>query len=208
MGRQGTIRNGLSRAGFTCTSLERPAHIVTISKGFWIGQTEVTQAVYERVARTNPSRFEGDNLPVENLSWDEAKAYCIAVGGRLPTEAEWEFAARAGAKADQGVRYPDVAAAAWFGGNSGGRPHEVAQKAPNSLGLYDTLGNVWEWVADWFVPGYAAEAQTNPHGPRRSLFHTIRGAAWYDNATYVHWTYRTGVALRFRLNVGVRCVVN
>jgi formylglycine-generating enzyme len=190
--------------GVQCPDLEKPAHRVTISRGFWIGQTEVTQEAYQRVTGDNPSRFKGDTLPVENLEWEEAAGYCKAIGGRLPTEAEWEFAARGGEK--QGADYRDLSAMAWFVENSGGHPHEVGQKKPNPLGLYDTLGNVWEWVADWFAPSYTSSDRRNPHGPRRTAYRTIRGGAWYDAGTFIRPSSRTGVALKFHVNVGVRCV--
>jgi formylglycine-generating enzyme required for sulfatase activity len=188
-----------------CTDLEKPAHQVTISRGVWIGQTEVTQQAYKLVRSKNPSRFEGDRLPVENVTWEEATSYCKAVAGRLPTEAEWEFAARGGPK--QGAGYEGLSAVAWFAENSDGRPHEVGQKNPNPLGLYDTLGNVWEWVADWFAPTYPSGDQTNPRGPGRTAYRTIRGAAWYDKDGFVRPSFRTGVALNFHLNVGVRCAL-
>jgi formylglycine-generating enzyme len=202
---KGQFTMGCSEAdGTGCTDLEKPAHRVTISRGVWIGQTEVTQKAYKMVRGENPSRFEGDGLPVENLMWEEAAGYCKAIGGRLPTEAEWEFAARGGAKQD--TDYKDPIAVAWFAGNSGGRPHEVGQKEPNPLGLYDTLGNVWEWVSDWFAPAYMSGDQRNPRGPRKTSYRTIRGGAWYDEGRFVHPSARTGVALTFHLNVGVRCV--
>ncbi|MBV9742241.1 MAG: SUMF1/EgtB/PvdO family nonheme iron enzyme [Acidobacteriia bacterium] len=187
-----------------CTDLEKPAHNVTISRGVWIGQTEVTQEAYKRVMGKNPSRFEGDRTPVENLTWEEAASYCKAVSGRLPTEAEWEFAARGGEK--RGRVHEDVSTGAWFADNSGGHPHEVGQKNPNALGLYDTLGNVWEWVADWFAPQYTNSDQRDPHGPAKTAYRTIRGDAWYDEGKFLRVSFRTGVALNFHLNVGVRCV--
>ncbi len=119
-----------------CREDEKPAHEVTIATGFWMGRTPVTQAAFERVMGRNSSRFRGANLPVESVSWDEASAYSQAVGLRLPSEAEWEYAAR--------------------GGDPGGRTHEVAQKQPNRFGLFDTLGNVWEWTADWYDPSHRA----------------------------------------------------
>ncbi|HEY6347756.1 MAG TPA: SUMF1/EgtB/PvdO family nonheme iron enzyme [Bryobacteraceae bacterium] len=201
---KGVFTMGCSETqGVACTDLERPAHRVTISKGIWIGQTEVTQEAYRRVTGTNPSRFEGDKLPAENLEWEEAAGYCKAIGGRLPTEAEWEFAARGGKK--QGADSRDLPSIAWFAENSDGHPHEVGQKSPNPLGLYDTLGNVWEWVGDWFAPSYTIGDQRNPRGPGKTPYRTIRGGAWYDAGTFIHPSSRTGVALKFHINVGVRC---
>lgn len=113
--------------------------------GYWLGQTEVTQAAYQRVVGANPSHFKGSDLPVEMVDWNQAGAYCRQVGGRLPTEAEWERAARAGR--DE-ARYGVVGSMGWYDQNSEKRTHQVATKAPNAYGLYDMLGNVREWTAD------------------------------------------------------------
>jgi hypothetical protein len=107
----------------------------------------VTQQAYQRVTGQNPSNLKGANLPVENVNWDEAQAYCAAIGGRLPTEAEWEYAARAGSTA---ARYGNLDEIAWHSGNSGGRTHEVGQKLANAFGLFDMLGDVWQWTANWY----------------------------------------------------------
>jgi formylglycine-generating enzyme required for sulfatase activity len=139
----GTFSMGCSPGDNECAGAEKPAHQVTISKGFWIGQTVVTQEAYQRVMGTNPSNFKGAKLPVETVKWSESQNYCQTVGMRLPTDSEWEYAARAG---DARSRYGDLDRIAWSSGNSGGRTHEVAQKDPNAWGLYDMLGNVWEWT--------------------------------------------------------------
>jgi formylglycine-generating enzyme required for sulfatase activity len=122
------------------------AHPVRITKGFWIGQTEVTQAAYKRVMKgADPSHFKGDNRPVETVNWNEAEAYCRAVDMRLPTEAEWEYAARA---ATTGERYGEIDRIAVYGTTS---TATVGSKLPNAWGLYDMLGNVWEWTNDWYT---------------------------------------------------------
>lgn len=157
----GTFTMGCSPGDSERHDDEKPAHRVTITKGFWLGQTEVTQAAYQRVVGTDPSDFKGANLPVEQVSWDQAQAYCQAIGGRLPTEAEWEYAARAGSVQS---RYGDIDRIAWYYGNSGGHTHEVAQKEANAWGLYDMLGNVWEWTADGYG-GYAPGSAVDPAGP-------------------------------------------
>jgi formylglycine-generating enzyme required for sulfatase activity len=143
----GNFTMGCSPGDTECYDDERPQHAVTIAKGFWIGQTEVTQGAYEHVMGSNPSQSKNPNQPVETVNWDEAQNYCRAIGGRLPTEAEWEYAARAG---DARVRYGDLDQVAWHAGNAGKSPHAVGQKPPNAWGLWDTIGNVWEWTADWY----------------------------------------------------------
>jgi formylglycine-generating enzyme required for sulfatase activity len=145
-----------------------PWHRVTLTKGYWIGRTEVTQAAYELVIGANPSHFKGDgNLPVEQVNWNEAKLYCETVNMRLPTEAEWEYAACGG---DSSARYGPLDKVAWYDGNSGKTTHPVAQKQKNGYGLYDMLGNVYEWTADYYGEKYYTtnpppDNWNNPRGP-------------------------------------------
>jgi formylglycine-generating enzyme len=158
------------------SEIETPAHQVTVTRGFWIGQTPVTQAAFERVSGLNPSGFIGPKLPVENVSWHEAQEYCQAVDLRLPTEAEWEYAARAG---NTSARHGPIDAVAWYKDNSGSRAHEVGQKQPNGYGLYDMLGNVWEWTADWYDERYyGSSPATDPRGPLSGESRTLRGGSW------------------------------
>jgi formylglycine-generating enzyme required for sulfatase activity len=139
----GTFTMGCSSGDAECFDWETPAHKVSVARGFWIGQTEATQRAYQRVIGTNPSRYKGADLPVEQIGWDDARKYCLAAGMRLPTEMEWEYAARGGSAAP---RYGPLASIAWTDADSADVTHRVATKAPNAYGLYDTLGNVWEWV--------------------------------------------------------------
>jgi formylglycine-generating enzyme required for sulfatase activity len=182
----GRFMMGCSPGDSECFDNEKPAHAVTISKGFWIGQTEVIQEAYERVIETNPSHFRGAKLPVDSVVWDKATAYCRAIGGRLPTEAEWEYAARAGSTSS---RYRDIDSIAWHGANSGGKTHEVAQKQANAFGLYDTLGNVWEWVADWYAT-YPSGSVTDPRGPATGQHRVLRGSSSFVLSRYARVSYR------------------
>ncbi len=201
----GSFLMGCSPDDTECYDEEKPAHNVSITKGFWLGQTAVTQAAYSRVTGTNPSHFKGDNLPVEQVSWDEAKHYCEAIGGRLPTEAEWEYAARAGTV---GARYGDLDAIAWYKGNSGNTTHPVGQKRPNAWNLYDMLGNVWQWVADWYGEKYYAQQEsTDPQGPQGGNYRALRGGSWYVDSQEARASYRgRNVPANRYSDLGFRCV--
>jgi formylglycine-generating enzyme required for sulfatase activity len=146
----GTFMMGCSPGDTECKDDEKPPHQTTITAGFWMGQTPVTQEAFQRVTGTNPSGVKGDKLPVVSMTNDDARSYCTSVGMRLPTEAEWEYAARAGTTQS---RYGDIDRIAWYSANSGGKIHEVAQKQPNAWGLYDMLGNVAQLTADWYEEG-------------------------------------------------------
>ena len=192
----GKFQMGCSPGDAACDDNERPVHEVTIVRGFWLGQTPVTQQAYQRVVGKNPSGHAGPNLPVEYVDWSEAQAYCVAIGGRLPTEAEWEYAARAGST---GARYGNLDEIAWYAANSGGQSHEVAQKPANAFGLYDMLGNVWQWVADWFgpYPSVAAAGQLKEN----------RGGSWGTAVNMVRASYRGFVEPTHRGGkLGLRCV--
>ena len=162
---------------------ERPVTRVRISRGFWLAKYEVTQSEWQAEMGTNPSEFSGcGSCPVETVSWDDAQEFIRSLNGRaggsryrLPTEAEWEHAARAGTAGD---RYaPNLDAIAWYGDNSGGRPQPVGRKAPNAWGLHDMLGNVYEWVQDWFGD-YPGGAVTDPGGPGSGSYRVARGGGW------------------------------
>ena len=187
--RGGTFRmGGTSEQGSDADSDdEYPVHSVTLS-GYYIGKTEVTQALWKAVMGSNPSEFKGDNLPVENVSWYDCQEFIRKLNSltdqnfRLPTEAEWEFACRGGNNS-RGYKYSGsnyIDNVAWYDGNSGHKTHPVATKSPNELGIYDMTGNVWEWCADWYGD-YSSGAQTNPTGPYGGSGRVGRGGSWDFN---------------------------
>jgi formylglycine-generating enzyme required for sulfatase activity len=198
----GTFTMGCSPDDDACQSDERPPHKVTLSKGFWIGQTQVTQAAYMKVTGMSPSNFKGDKLPVETVNYSDANKYCQAVDMRLPTEAEWEFAARGGSP---NARYGAVDEIGWSTANSEVKTHEVGQKKPNAYGLYDMLGNVWQWVADWYGR-YDDAAVTDPKGPATGTARLLRGGSWLNVPGLMRASYRNGSQAMFRLDsFGIRC---
>jgi formylglycine-generating enzyme required for sulfatase activity len=200
----GTFMMGCSPGDSECYADEKPAHRVTLTKGFRMGVTAVTQEAYQRVMRTNPSNFKGAKLPVETVNWTEAQNYCSTVGMRLPTEAEWEYAARAGTT---GARYGELDSIAWYDQNSGSKTHEVGQKAPNAWGLYDMLGNVFQWTGDWYAENYQGGNETDPKGPASGQYRTLRGGSWGDVARWSRASYRVRLQPDYRLNLpGFRCV--
>jgi formylglycine-generating enzyme required for sulfatase activity len=180
-------------------------HMVTLTTDFWMAESEVTQRQYRNVMGSSPSSFKGDDLPVEMVSWFDAVAYCNALsvkekltpcyqvngttigwaegvkctGYRLPTEAEWEYAASPASPPRTvyaGSDSPD--AVAWHSGNTGGTTHAVKTKTANARGLYDLSGNVWEWVWDWYQGRYEALPSTDPIGPSTGATRVVRGGAW------------------------------
>jgi TonB family protein len=197
----GAFQMGCSAEDTECLDDERPVHTVNISKGFWIGRTEVTQAAYQQVVGQNPSKFKGTNLPVETVTWSDATVYCRAVGMRLPTEAEWEYAARGGSLS---ARYGHLDSIAWYASNAGSKTHEVAQKEPNGYGLYDMLGNVWEWTADWYG-NYESGLQSDPSGAFLGNVPVLRGGSWYDDQRGERASTRGTLRLGQIGNYGFRC---
>ena len=175
---------------------EKPVHSVTLS-GYYIGETEVTRELWKAVMGSNPSEFEGDNLPVEKVSWDDCQEFISKLNqktGRrfaLPTEAQWEFASRGGNKS-QGYEYSgsnNIDDVAWYLDNSSEQTHPVGTKMSNELGLYDMSGNVFEWCADWYG-SYSSSSQTDPVGPSTGSYRVLRGGSWYFNASYCRSTIR------------------
>lgn len=168
-------------------NFERPRHDVTLYS-FKIGRYEVTQAEWEEIMGNNPSYFKGGNLPVEKVSWDDCQLFITrlnAITGmrfRLPTEAEWEYAARGGDKSHDYIYAGsnDVNSVAWYKSNNENKTHPVGMKYPNELGLYDMSGNVFEWCSDW-SGWYSSESQTNPKGKSTGTDRIVRGGSWYNS---------------------------
>ncbi|WP_094381660.1 SUMF1/EgtB/PvdO family nonheme iron enzyme [Prevotella sp. P5-92] len=167
---------------------ENPTHQVTLST-YYIGETEVTQALWKTVMGSNPSNYRGDNLPVESVSWNDCQDFLLKLYSqtgkifRLPTEAEWEFAARGGNKRN-GTQYSgssNIDEVAWYDGNSGNKTHPVKTKKANELGIYDMSGNVWEWCQDWYG-NYKSNAKANPIGPSSGVYRGYRGGGWSNFA--------------------------
>ena len=202
-----------------CSDAEKPAHRVTLTKNFYLGETTVTQALWKVVMKSNPSQFKGDNMPVENVSYNMAlmfikKLNCLTgLEFRLPTEAEWEFAARGGIYSRHFLYSGsnNVDDVAWYWKNSGDaelpgtdkdwdcdavkrnncRTHPVRSMNPNELGFYDMSGNVWEWCADWYGK-YSSEDQTDPQGPRSGSRRVYRGGGWRGDGAFCRATFRNG----------------
>ena len=165
---------------------EKPTHQVTLSS-YYIGETEVTQALWKAVMGSNPSEFIGDDLPVETVRWDDCQTFISKLNAltgknfRLPTEAEWEFAARGGnqSRHTQYSGSSSIDDVAWYYDNSGDKPHPVKTKQPNELGIYDMSGNVCEWCQDWHGD-YRSYAQTDPTGASSGFLRVYRGGSWID----------------------------
>ncbi len=211
----GTFVMGCSPGDDQCFNEEKPAHQVSLSKGFWMGQTEVTVEAYKNFAGINDDRAtsnrappsnDGHAMPVVNVTWEEANDFCKWTGGRLPTEAEWEYAARAGSPAS---RYGDLDDISWYEKNSGNSTHHAGQKRANQFGLFDMLGNAWEWVNDWYDGKYyASSPELDPTGPETGQMHGLRGGSWLNNAKLVRASDRGRSLPDLRFNYfGLRCVL-
>jgi formylglycine-generating enzyme len=240
----GTLMLGCSPGDSQCAAAERPSHQVTITKGFWLGQTEVTVAAYKRFVAatgkqmpTEPNNsgaplnagWSNEAMPMVNVTWYEAQAYCGWAGGSLPTEAEWEYAARAGST---GARYGSLDEIAWYADNSGSQRldsaklgneeradylkrliengndmHDAGLKRPNGFGLYDMLGNVSEWVNDWYDENYYQNSPSqDPSGPAREQERVMRGGSWNDFPWVVRVSSRSGIFPAYlNNNLGFRC---
>ncbi len=184
----------------TGDSDEKPVHEVKLNS-FSIGQTEVSQELWEAVMNTNPSNWKGLMLPVERVSWNDCQTFITKLNSltgqqfRLPTEAEWEYAARGGNQS-KGYTYSgsnNIGDVAWYDSNSGSKTHEVATKAPNELGIYDMTGNVWEWCQDWYASSYYSSSLIiNPKGPSSGSHRVRRGGSWLNTAENCHCANRDG----------------
>ncbi len=196
----GHFEMGCSHGDSECAIEEKPAHRVILNTGFWIGKTDVTVGAYKRfaaatgrqmpVAPNFDESWSNENMPMVDVRWSDARDYCSWVGGRLPTEAEWEYAARGGSPDG---RYGNVDDIAWYGKNSQQQAHEVAQKRSNKFGLYDMLGNVWQWMNDWYAQAYyqGSPAQ-DPQGPATGPGRVVRGGAWSNFVGNVRVSSRAG----------------
>ena len=193
----GTFKMGATKAQDSdAENDESPVHEVTLST-YMMGETEVTQALWQAVMGSNPSRFNGDQNPVEQVSWNDCQKFLKKLNTltgktfRLPTEAEWEYAARGGSKSRK-TKYSggsDIGSVAWYTDNSGSKTHPVKGKAPNELGIYDMSGNVYEWCSDWYSE-YSSSSQTNPKGASSGSNRVRRGGSWYFNSRYCRSTNR------------------
>ncbi len=189
---------------------ERPVHKVCLDS-FYIDKYEASQKKFKKVMGRNASKLVNDDWPADRVRINDAIAFCAQQGKRLPTEAEWEYAARAGSQADYpyGNKINDYV---WHATNSVRTPQPVGSKQPNAWGVHDMLGNVWEWVSDWYSPSYYGKSpRKNPKGPKdRRSHHVIRGGSWPDDESLIRvgtrhpgWADATESFL-----IGVRCARN
>ena len=178
-----------SEQGSDAYDNEYPVHSVTLSD-YYIGETEVTQELWEAVMGSKPSKFKGSQRPVVQVSWNDCQEFIKKLNQltgkhfRLPTEAEWEYAARGGDRS-QGYKYSGsntIGNVAWYDDNSNSQTHNVKTKSPNELGIYDMTGNVWEWCQDW-CGSYSSGSQTNPTGPSSGSNRVLRGGSWINFAS-------------------------
>ena len=195
---------------------EKPTHQVTLTNDYYIGKYEVTQALWQTVMGNNPSKFKGDNLPVEQVSWDDCQEFIRKLNRitgkmfRLPTEAEWEYAARGGNKS-RGYQYSgsnNLSNVAWYDDNSGWGTHAVGTKQPNKLGIYDMSGNVLEWCQDWYGE-YNSSSLVNPTGANSGSYRVIRGGSWRGAALICRSSCRYNYAPGDRgYDLGLRLVLS
>ena len=211
-----TTEQEFSELDFCFGDIVKPAHWVTVSD-FYIGKYEVTQAQWRAMMGSNPSLFKGDNLPVEQVSWNDCQEFIRKLNERtgltfrLPTEAEWEYAARGGNKS-RGYKYSgsnDIDQVAWWAGNSKFTTHPVGQKAANELGLYDMTGNVSEWCSEW-DGDYSNASQTNPISAASRIYCVYRGGSldFNDLACRVSYRLLNGTPTYWNGNLGLRLALS
>lgn len=207
----GEFRMGCSSGGRECSADEKPAHTVQVTKPFQMMATEVTAGQFQTWALSQgyepPQQpgWSGPDVPVVSVTWNDAQAFCSAFGGRLPTEAEWEYVARGSL---EGERYGSIGAIAWYLENSERKAHPVGTKQPNAFGLHDMFGNVSEWCMDWYsADHYREKIETDPIGPTSGQYRVLRGGSWDFAAA------RTRASSRFRVtptarygDLGFRCL--
>ena len=178
---------------------EKPVHEVCVDN-FYMGKFEVTQGEYRKIMGRNPSKSKkGKRYPVETVSWEDAQEFIQKLNRRtgksfrLPTEAEWEYAARSGGRKEKYSGGGNVDSVAWYGHNSGGSTHRVGQKQANGLGLHDMSGNVWEWCQDWYASDYYSKSsRNNPTGPSSGSYRVSRGGGWFNLLSNVRAALRHG----------------
>ena len=195
---------------------EKPVHQVTLTNDYYMGKYEVPQALWEAVMGSNPSEYKGDNLPVEMVSWNDCQEFISKLNSltgrkfRLPTEAEWEYAARGGKKS-RGYQYSgnsNISDVAWYDGNRGSKPHPVGTKQANELGIYDMSGNVYEWCSDWYG-SYSSSSQTNPTGADSGSGRVCRGGGWCNYAGCCRLSFRLGNSPgSLLINLGLRLALS
>ena len=212
----GTFTMGATREMKDPYDDEKPTHKVTLTNDYYIGKYEVTQALWQAVMGNNPSNFNGDNLPVEKVSWDDCQEFISKLNKmtgkkfRLPTEAEWEYAARGGKKS-RGYQYSgsnNLSDVAWYTSNSGYKTHTVGSKQANELGIYDMTGNVLEWCQDWYGK-YSSFSQTNPTGATSGSNRVFRGGGWHGSAWNCRSSCRSSYSPGYRyINLGLRLILS
>lgn len=214
----GEFMMGCSDGDTECSEDEKPAHKVKITKPFYMGKYEVTQGQWKTVMENKPSKFKdcGENCPVETVSWNDVQEFIKklndtstslgdrSVQYRLPTEAEWEYAARGTSSVTTTLLTKRMTMKyywgneingdfLWYDGNSESKTHPIGQKKPNEFGLYDMLGNVWEWTNDWYDKDYYSKSKVNdPSGSKSGFRRVYRGNSWYGNLVDCRLSSRSG----------------
>ena len=192
----GTFTMGCTSEQSDCEEDEKPAHSVTLSD-YYIGKFEVTQKQWTAIMGNNPSYFKDcGNCPVETVSYNEIQDFLQKLNQKtgkkysLPTEAQWEYAARGGSKS-KGFKFSGSNTVGDVTDNSGNKTHLVGQKQANELGIYDMSGNVWEWCSDWYDKDYYKHSpQNNPENTNNDSPRVLRGGSWLSNGSYCRGAYR------------------